>query len=159
MEVDSSSEISLREITKETFFGICQLSVTPEQKLCMDTVAESLAEANFHETAWFRAIYAGEIPVGFVMIDDRPLESRYYLWRFMIDARYQGMGIGRKAMALVVEHVKTRPNATEFLTSVMQIEGNPQGFYERLGFKLTGEYADRSDCLNQNPEAFMTLIL
>lgn len=159
MSPSNSSKVSLQEITKETFFGICQLSVSPEQKLCMDTVAESLAEANFYDTAWFRAIYADAIPVGFVMLDDRPSESKYYLWRFMIDAQYQGLGFGRKAMELIIEHVKTRPNATELLTSVMQIEGGPQGFYERLGFKLTGEYADRSDCLNQNPEAFMRLAL
>ena len=56
-------------------------------------------------------------------------------------------------------HVKTRPNATELTTSVMQVEGGPQGFYERVGFELTGEYADRNKCLNQNPEALMRLVL
>lgn len=159
MDVTSQSKISLREITRDTFFGICQLSVAPEQKLCIDTVAESLAEANFYDSAWFRAVYADDVAVGFVMLDDRPSESKYYLWRFMIDARYQGMGFGRKAMELLIEHVRTRPNATELMTSVMQIEGGPQGFYERVGFKLTGEYGDRSKCLNQNPEAFMRLTL
>ncbi len=159
MDVASNSKVSLREITRDTFFGICQLSVSPEQKLCVDTVAESLAEANFYDTAWFRAVYADDTPVGFVMLDDRPLESKYYIWRFMIDARYQGMGFGKKAIDLLVEHVRTRPNATELMTSVMQIEGGPQGFYERVGFKLTGEYADRSKCLNQNSEAFMRLAL
>ena len=159
MSVGTESRISLREITRDTFFEICQLSVSPDQKLHIDTVAESLAEANFHDSAWFRAVYADDTPVGFVMLDDRPLEARYYLWRFMIDARYQGMGFGGKAMDLVIGHVKTRPNATELLTSVMQIPGGPQGFYERAGFELTGEYADRSKCQNQNPEAFMRLAL
>jgi len=28
------------------------------------------------------------------------------------------------------------------LTSVVQTKGGPQGFYESLGFKLTGEYDD-----------------
>jgi len=60
----------------------------------------------------------------------------------MIDNHYQKMGFGFKAMQLLIEHVKTRPNATEFLTSVVQKEGGPQGFYEKLGFKLTGEYED-----------------
>lgn len=159
MDVSRSSEITLQEITKDTFFGICQLAVSPEQKLCMDTVAESLAEANFYDSAWFRAVYADETPVGFVMLDDQPAAAKYYVWRFMIDARFQGMGFGRKAMELLIEHVRGRPNATELRTSVMQIEGGPQGFYESLGFELTGDYADRSKCLNQNPEAFMRLEL
>ena len=159
MELSRDSTISLREITRDTFFGICQLSVTPDQRLCVDTVAESLAEANFYDSAWFRAVYAENVPVGFVMLDDRPEEAKYYLWRFLIDARYQGMGFGRRAMALVIEHVKTRPNATDLMTSVMQVEGGAQGFYERVGFSLTGEFGDRSNCLNQNPEAFMRLAL
>lgn len=159
MGVSKNSEVSLWQITRKTFFGICQLSVSPKQKLCMDTVAESLAEANFYDSAWFRAIYADETAVGFVMLDDRPEEVRYYLWRFMIDERYQGMGFGREAMKLVIEHVKTRPGATELLTSVMQVDGGAQGFYESLGFVTTGEYGDRSDCQNDNPEAYMKLVL
>jgi diamine N-acetyltransferase len=69
----------------------------------------------------------------------------------MIGARYQSIGFGRRAMTLLIQHVKTRPNATELLTSVVQVEDSPQGFYEKLGFELTGEYEDG--------EAMMKLIL
>ena len=60
----------------------------------------------------------------------------------MIDACYQGSGFGHRAMGLLIGHVRTRPNATELLTSVHQAEGGPQGFYEKLGFELTGEYEE-----------------
>ena len=60
----------------------------------------------------------------------------------MIDSRYQGMGFGARAIALLVDHVKTRPGATELQTSVVQAEGGPQPFYESLGFELTGEYEE-----------------
>jgi diamine N-acetyltransferase len=76
------------------------------------------------------------------MLQDQPEKPEYYLWRFMIDARYQGMGFGLQAMALLIEHVRGRPNATELLTSVFQAEGGPQEFYEKLGFELTGEYEE-----------------
>ena len=99
----------------------------------------SIAQAYFSKHAWFRAIYADETPVGFLMLEDQPDKPEYYLWRFMIDASYQGMAFGKHAMVLLIEHVKTRPNATELLTSVHQAEGGPQGFYEKLGFRLTGE--------------------
>jgi len=85
------------------------------------------------------------------MLEDKPEEAEYYLWRFMIDARYQSMGFGRRSLLLLIDRVKTRPNATELLTSVVQGEGSPQGFYEKLGFKLTGEYEEE--------EAIMRLIL
>jgi diamine N-acetyltransferase len=42
----------------------------------------------------------------------------------------------------LIDHVRTLPNATAFLTSVVQGDGGPQAFYERLGFRLTGEIDD-----------------
>ena len=140
--LSSSSTVTLREVTKDTFHIICNLSVTDDQKDFVAPNAYSLAEALFNEQAWFRAIYADEIPVGFLMLDDQPEKPEYYLWRFMIDSRYQKMYYGRKALNLLIEHVKTRPGATELLTSVEQAEGGPQGFYEKSGFSLTGEIVD-----------------
>ena len=58
----------------------------------------------------------------------------------MIDARYQGSNYGRRAMKLLIEHVKTKPNNGEFFTSVVPGDRCPQGFYENLGFQLTGEW-------------------
>lgn len=151
VEPDSKSEVTLREINEDTVRGICNLSVREEQQQFVAPNAVSIAQAHFSPHAWFRAIYAGDSPVGFVMLEDQPEKPEYYLWRFMIDTRYQKMGFGRQAIALLVEHVKTRPAATELLTSVVQAEGGPQMFYERLGFKLTGEYEDG--------EAMMRLVL
>lgn len=145
------SKVTLREITEDTVRAICDLSVRNQQRKFVAPNAVSIAQAYFSKHAWFRAIYAEEKPIGFLMIEDRPEKPEYYLWRFMIDARYQSMGFGCRAMTLLIEHVKNRPNATELLTSVHQAEGGPQGFYEKLGFELTGEY--------EEGEALMRLIL
>ncbi len=99
----------------------------------------SIAEAYFHrDNAWFRAIYADEEPVGVVMIYDNPDKAEYFLWRHMIDARFQGRGFGRKALELVVEHVKTRPGAKELSVSFHKGLGGPDGFYRLMGFVDTG---------------------
>ncbi len=147
----TNSIVSLRKITEDTVRMICNLSVHDDQQKFVAPNAYSIAQAYFSKLAWFRAIYADETAVGFQMLEDQPQKPEYYLWRFMIDARYQGMGLGRSAMALLIAHVKTRPNATELLTSIHQAEGGPQEFYEKLGFKLTGEY--------EEGEAMMRLIL
>jgi diamine N-acetyltransferase len=133
------SNVTLREINSDTVRAICNLSVREEQRKFVAPNAVSIAQAYFSEHAWFRAIYADEIPVGFLMLEDQPEKPEYYLWRFMIDARYQGMGFGRQALEIVIDYVRTRPNATEFLTSVHQAEGGPQEFYEKAGFELTGD--------------------
>jgi diamine N-acetyltransferase len=138
-----SPEVSLREVTKETLRDITRLRVSPEQERLVATNAESIAEAYFSpEVAWFRAIYAGDTPVGFVMLSDDVAEERYYLWRFMIDARHQRSGIGRRALELLFEYVRTRPGASALYTSCVPGAGSPGPFYEKMGFAYTGEEDD-----------------
>ncbi len=140
--VTKFSKMQLREISSETVRLICDLSVREDQKIFVASNAISISQAHFSKHAWFRAIYADDIPVGFLMLEDQPEKPEYYLWRFMIDQKYQRVGLGAKALKLLIQHVKNRPNATELITSVLQDEGGPQGFYEKQGFMLTGEYEE-----------------
>jgi diamine N-acetyltransferase len=140
---ESKAEVTLREITKDTLRDILRLKVAPEQERFVASNAISLAEAHFSpEVAWFRAVYADDTPVGFVMVEDDPSKPQYFLWRFMVDARYQRHGYGRRAIELLIEHVRTRPGATEFFTSCVPGEGSPGPFYEKLGFAYTGAEED-----------------
>ncbi len=134
--------VTLREITAENVRSICELSVGSEQKDYVVSNATAIAEALYSNTEWIRAIYADEIPVGLAVVRITPEKEKFFLWRLMIDARYQGFSIGHRAMNLLVEYAKTRPNGGEFLTSVVPGEHSPQGFYESLGFQLTGEWHD-----------------
>ncbi|MBD3160756.1 MAG: GNAT family N-acetyltransferase [Candidatus Eisenbacteria bacterium] len=135
---DRAAPVTLREITEETVDEILALRVGQEQTKFVASNAKSIAQAHFCKTAWFRAIYAGESPVGFVMLDDKPDLPEYFLWRLMVDERYQRMGFGRKALDRLIEHVKTRPRATELLTSCVPGEGSPEPFYLTYGFEQTG---------------------
>ncbi len=135
-----ASAVSLREVTEENLFQVLSLKVAEVQQQFVAANAVSIAQAYFaRERAWFRAIYAGETPVGFLMLQDEPEKPEYFLWRLMVDARYQGMGFGFKAMELLIAHVKTRPGAVELKTSYMPGEGSPVPFYGKLGFQDTGE--------------------
>jgi diamine N-acetyltransferase len=135
------AEVSLREITEDSVRDICRLSdtLTPPKKYMVAPNAVSIAQANFSEHAWFRAIYAGETPVGFVMLYDNPEEPEYFLWRLMVAQQYHGKGFGRRAIELLVEHVKTRPGAKVLETSCGQGPGSPEGFYKRIGFERNGK--------------------
>ena len=115
-----SAKVTLRKITEETVLDFCRLSVTEEQKKFVATNALSFSQALFSNHAWFRGIYADDTPVGFVMLEDKPEKPEYYLWRFMIDTRYQKKGYGRQALYLLIDHVRNRPNATELFTSVIR---------------------------------------
>ena len=133
--------VTLREITGETVRAICKLSDTllKEQTKMVAPNAVSIAEAHFAEHAWFRAIYADETPVGFVMLWDDPEKAEYFLWRLMVAGPHQQKGYGQRAIQQLVEYVKTRPNAAELKASYVPMDGGPEGFYHKLGFEETGE--------------------
>ena len=136
--ITRDSTVSLREVTADTVRMICRLDVSEEQKHFVAPNAVSIAQAYFEPKAWFRAIYADETPVGFVMLFDDPDEPLYFLWRYMIDVRYQKLGFGKKAMDLLLEYVRSRPAAKEMTLSCHPGEDGPEPFYRRYGFTPTG---------------------
>jgi diamine N-acetyltransferase len=87
--------VSLREITDANRRAVESLAVTPDQETYVAGVAESLVEAAVTPAAcpWYRAVYAGDEPVGFVMLSDGIPDGHpeylgpYFLWRLLIDAR------------------------------------------------------------------------
>lgn len=141
-EIGPDAPVSLREVTKDTVRTIIRLKVAPGQENFVASNAASIAEAHFSDIAWFRAIYAGETPVGFIMLADDPGKPEYFLWRLMIDARWQGKGYGRRAIQQLLDYVKTRPGATELLVSYVPGDGSPRDFYLKLGFQETGRVED-----------------
>ncbi len=135
--------VTLRPVTAETVRAICRLAVGPGQERFVAPNAVSIAEGSFTPGAWFRAIYADETPVGFVMLERSPETHGYVLWRFMIAAPYQRSGYGRRALELVVAEVRQAdPAATELMTSWVPGDGSPEGFYLGFGFEPTGEIED-----------------
>lgn len=138
-QVSREFMVSLREINKDTVRAVCSLAVRPDQNRFVASVPVSIAQAYFEPKAWFRAIYADDTPVGFVMVYRDTDEPVYYLWRFLLDARFQRMGFGQQAMALLTDEVRTWPNAVEMLVSYVPDPDGPGLFYQQLGFEPTGE--------------------
>jgi diamine N-acetyltransferase len=137
-------QVTLREITSETVLPVILLSVTKSQKGFVAPNSVSLAQALFSPEAWYRAIYCADELVGFVMLEDEsqrsppPEKPRAFLWRFMIDAEFQGRGIGRAALLQVIEHVRAKELFTTLETSYVPGSTSPEAFYISLGFRHTG---------------------
>lgn len=136
--VTPDSPVTLREVTRENLRAVLNLSVAPSQMHQVATNAQSIAEAHFEPAAWMRAIYADETPVGFLMMYEKPDEGVFYLWRLMVDAQYQAMGFGRRALEQLIARVCADPNATDLTLSVVPGADGAAPFYERLGFIDTG---------------------
>jgi GNAT superfamily N-acetyltransferase len=142
----SDVALTLREIDDANRTAVVGLKVAPGQEQFVSSVAGSLAEAEEyrHANPWYRAVYDGDEPVGFVMlswnVQPQPPEilGPWFLWKLLVDERHQGRGYGREIVSKVVELVRAE-GATELLTSYVPEPGGPAGFYERLGFVPTGE--------------------
>jgi diamine N-acetyltransferase len=135
------STVSLREINRDNLDTILELTVSTVQSEYVATNAKSLAQAFFYQdVAWFRAVYWGEIAAGFVMLEHEAGKPPY-LWRLMIDARFQGNGIGQRALDLIATKLR-QEGATLLRTSYFPGPESPQGFYEKLGFVPNGEIDD-----------------
>jgi len=151
--LSKASPVTLRQITADTVRIVSLLDAGPEHDHLVAPNAFSIAQAHFHPEAWFRAVYADEVPVGFVMISNasqvpgKSLELHggkpcVSLWRFMIDQRYRGMGYGSRALQLVIDHARTNTSAQRMLLSFVPAKNSPEPFYLRFGFARTGEIDD-----------------
>jgi len=135
--------VSLRPITDANREAVETLAVAPAQRQFVSTVSDSLAEAaqEPEAQAQYWAIYDDEVPVGFVMIADEVAGPDYipqFLWKLLIDTRYQRQGLGTATLDLIVDYFRRR-GATALTTSAGEGEGSPIAFYERYGFERTGE--------------------
>jgi SAM-dependent methyltransferase/GNAT superfamily N-acetyltransferase len=131
--------VELVEITEDTLGAVLTLDVLPGQHGQVAPNAVSIAEAYFTPTAWFRSICADGRPVGFVMLEETPQEGVVWIWRLMIDARYQGQGYGAAAMHLVFERVRRMAGVHTLYVSFVDQDGGAGPFYRKLGFVDTGE--------------------
>jgi diamine N-acetyltransferase len=138
--------VSLRSITDATREAVEALAVRPDQGRFVSGVRESILEAagEPNARALYWATYDDETPVGFVMIADEvgsPDYIAHFLWKLLIDQRYQRRGFGTGTLDLIVEYFRNRGVSTMW-TSVREGEGGPVTFYERYGFKRTGKFHD-----------------
>lgn len=146
--------ICLRGINAKNLWQIVKLSVSDAQKDFVATNTESILEAYVTAAAGNVelpfAIYAGETPVGFVMLgystiggEDEPdiASGNYSIWRFMIDEQYQGKGYGRAALAAALEYIRTMPcGRAEYCRLSYEPENSAaKALYASAGFLENGE--------------------
>lgn len=136
--IDPQAEISLRPISEQNVTDVIKLNVADYQKDFVAPNSVSIAQAAHTTNRWERAIYVVSEPVGYVLLSENREKPRYYLWRYMIDHRYQGKGFGKAAMELVIAYVRTLPRATEMFLTYVPDDRGPQGFYASVGFEDTG---------------------
>jgi diamine N-acetyltransferase len=128
--------VTLVPITADNVRSVCELDVHEHQRRLVAPAAYTIAEAKHYEPgALLRAIAVDGEPVGVLWVQtDEPVP---YLVRFMIDASVQGRGIGRSAVALLLDELRAAGH-TELELSYVPAEDGAEGFWLGCGFEPTG---------------------
>jgi len=141
--------ITLRPIDDSNREAVLALTVREDQPfvapndVSLRQAAETEAEAPGVARPF--AIYADEELVGFCMFafnpEDEDEEDRYYLWRFMIDQRFQGKGYGQAALDAIIRYFKDNGADRLYLSTEPE---NERGLhvYHKAGFRETGVIDD-----------------
>jgi diamine N-acetyltransferase len=144
--------IDLRPVRREDLPALFALRLAPGQEGLIAPPAESLAEAAWEPGAWLRGVWAEGRPVGLLLLIDTrgPVGEPFvrpgaaYLWRLMIDAAWQGRGLGLAALdAAKAQAVAWGLGAL----SVHAVErpGGAIPLYRRQGFVETGRRDDTGE--------------
>jgi diamine N-acetyltransferase len=141
--------IELREVDEDVRAELIREVVVPDEQLTfVSSVEVSLRQAAEVPEAnpWYRGVYDGGDPVGFVMIawDVPPIEGLigpWFLWKLLIDEDHQRQGYGQAVVGAIVDIVRAN-GGTELYTSYVDEPGGPKDFYARLGFVPAGKHGD-----------------
>ena len=97
--------VVLEPVGKGNRAAILALELLPRQQGFVASNAESLAEAKQDDEAIARAVIADGRVVGFLMYSAPEDDDEAIIYRFMIDRREQGKGLGRAAVAKALEEI------------------------------------------------------
>lgn len=135
--------VTLRDITGDNYFQVLELKISPEQEAAkfVAPVVRSLADAWYYREegiTYPKAIYAKDDLVGFIMYDLDPEAQQVFIWRFLIDQRYQGKGYGRQTIETVLAMAKEQAQMTKVVADYVDGNEPMKKILLDLGFEETG---------------------
>jgi diamine N-acetyltransferase len=121
----------------------------PGQDQYLGSMEEIFAEADEEQRAMPRPWAVHDVETGalagFALISDnipQPMDDDligpYYLWKLLIDHRFQHRGYGAATLGAIAGYLAARPGADVLYTSCADGPGSPRAFYLRHGFADTG---------------------
>lgn len=131
--------VLLKEITKENFWECIELSVGKEQVDFVTSNAISIAQSKVQPECIPLVVYDDNIMVGFIMYCIDEDDGEYWIYRMMIDERYQGKGYGKKALEKLLEIIKQDNCHNKIFLGVKKENEHAVKLYKSFGFEFNGQ--------------------
>jgi len=127
------------EITKENFWDCIDLSVTEEQVDFVTSNAVSIAQSKIQPECIPLVVYDDDLMVGFIMYCIDEDDGEYWIYRMMIDRKYQSKGYGKKALSKLLEIIKEDKNHDKVFLGVHKESSYAIKLYKSFGFEFNGQ--------------------
>lgn len=133
--------IRLELVNKDNFDQVLDLEVAPKDQRRVASVEYSLAQAWLYrdsEDLFPYAVKSGQLTVGFLLLSYHPMENSYYIWRLLIDQKYQNQRFGKEVIRQVLQ--RARDDQQCHKVTVNYVIGNHKMRYilEKFGFQPVG---------------------
>ncbi|MGX4668693.1 GNAT family N-acetyltransferase [Cerasibacillus sp. JNUCC 74] len=131
--------LTLKPIDKNNWEEAIHLNVKAKQQPFIASNLYSIAEVQFLDDFVAKGIYLDHKMIGFAMFGIDPDDHQYWIYRLMIDATYQGKGLGAQAVQLIIEELRQNKQAN---IPYVMIGYHPENLaakfvYQKAGFKET----------------------
>lgn len=133
--------IRLELVNKDNFDQVLDLEVAPKDQRRVASVEYSLAQAWLYrdsEVLFPYAVKSGQLTVGFLLLSYQHMEDSYYIWRLLIDQKYQNQSFGKEVIRQVLQ--RARDDQQCHKVTVNYVIGNHKMRYilEKFGFQPVG---------------------
>jgi diamine N-acetyltransferase len=136
----STENVKIVELNAQNWYECCVLEVSEEQRDFIEPNAISIAQSKFESALKPYAIYFEDKIVGFLMFNSVPEElNGYWIYRIMVDQKYQGSGIGKAATKLMIYEMTKLPNANKLVVGYHPENQGAHKLYQSFGFIDKGD--------------------
>jgi diamine N-acetyltransferase len=132
--------ITLEAVTVDNFETLLAMELPPDQDRWIASNACSIAQASFYPEWLTYAICCDGKAVGFLLYDIASGDEmgQFGIYRFMVDFPRQGQGIGRRAMNLLLAHLRAQQGARRITICYKPENTAARGLYLSCGFMEVG---------------------
>ena len=132
--------VTLQEITRDNYKECLNLNV----KKGVAPNTWSLAQSKYETECNPLAIYNDDVMVGFLMYCISPEDNEYWIYRLMVDEKYQRQGYAYEAMKKLLKVITTDKTRNKIYLDTGDDNVEALNLYQKLGFIKTDDYIEKS---------------
>lgn len=145
---NAEKKITLRPLNRFNWEAATQLELHDYQSDFMPSILHSIAQSKFEKLEPM-GIFAEDDLVGFAMYGN--FSGVCWINRIMLDKAHQEKGYGKKALQLILNKIKTRPNCQEIRTSFVHANALAEYFFGKMGFQRITDGLDGEIVMRWRP--------